>query len=340
MAWENANVEIEQLGKTNGLTATYVPNYALEVPISESVRWDSWQNYIVQNNVLVLPSWEWTTVNLRYGSLIFGSDGYGYIAVRDNNGNVLVEIRGILTWMTTKDLYLIAGIDEENMQGRVGLFLKPDSGAASGIYFNATSKNREAYEFITQNALGATVQVNYDFTGNATYEYAKLVFKRNKIPKNVNDGRSVDLDPTEHSVQVTGLSDIVGTKYYFVIFTDKTTSDEMLYIVDGMWDGTEIPILWSGENNKLTVQIYNSSIVFKLYTGNTVIYSFTSQTGTAVSDISKINVGFLVDTEQEVAKPSFIYNMGSSSYQYNSESPTDEEMADIYTWLSAGLPSA
>lgn len=104
-----------------------------------------------------------------------------------------------------------------------------------------------------------------------------------------------------------------------------------------IWDGSEIAIIWSGENNKLTAQINNNSILFKMYSGNTVIYSFTSQTGTSVSDISKINAGFLIDTEREVAKPSFIYDIGSSSYKYNSETPTDAEMADIYTWLQAGL---
>ena len=104
-----------------------------------------------------------------------------------------------------------------------------------------------------------------------------------------------------------------------------------------IWDGSEIAIIWSGENNKLTAQINNNTILFKMYSGNTVIYSFTSQTGTSVSDISKINAGFLIDTEQEVAKPSFIYDIGSSSYKYNSETPTDAEMADIYTWLQAGL---
>lgn len=106
-----------------------------------------------------------------------------------------------------------------------------------------------------------------------------------------------------------------------------------------IWDGSEIAIIWSGENNKLTAQISNNSILFKMYSGDTVIYSFTSQTGTSVSDIIKINAGFLIDTEQEVAKPSFIYDIGSSSYKYNSETPTDAEMADIYTWLTAGLPS-
>lgn len=107
-----------------------------------------------------------------------------------------------------------------------------------------------------------------------------------------------------------------------------------------IWDGSEIDILWSGENNKLTAQIDNSTIIFKMYTSNAEIYSFTSQIGTSASDTYKIDIGFLIDNTNQVAKPSFLYDVGSSSYKYNQEEPTDAEMALIYTWLSAGLPSA
>lgn len=107
-----------------------------------------------------------------------------------------------------------------------------------------------------------------------------------------------------------------------------------------VWDGSEVDILWSGENNKLTVQISNNTILFKLYTGSSVIYSFTSPVGSGTTDINKIYAGFLVDTTNEIAKPSFFYDAGSSSIEYNQEEPTDAQMADIYTWLSAGLPSS
>lgn len=106
------------------------------------------------------------------------------------------------------------------------------------------------------------------------------------------------------------------------------------------WDGSEIDILWSGNNNKLTVQISSNTILFKLYTGSTAIYSFTSPVGSGTTDINKIYAGFLVDTTNEIAKPSFFYDAGSSSIEYNQEEPTDAQMADIYTWLSAGLPSS
>ena len=88
----------------------------------------------------------------------------------------------------------------------------------------------------------------------------------------------------------------------------------------------------------MTVQVTNNTIVFKLYTANTEIYSFTSPVGTTKDDIDKINVGFIKDDNNQIAKPSLIYN-NNGSYSYNQEEPTDAEMQDIYTWLSAGTNS-
>ena len=105
------------------------------------------------------------------------------------------------------------------------------------------------------------------------------------------------------------------------------------------WDGSEIDFLWSGNSNKMTCQILNGAIVFKMYTGSTLIYTFTSPVGSTVDDVDDINVSFLKDDDNQIAKPSFIYK-NSNSYDYNQESPTDSEMALIYTWLSAGLPSS
>lgn len=88
----------------------------------------------------------------------------------------------------------------------------------------------------------------------------------------------------------------------------------------------------------MTVQISNSSILFKLYTGDSVTYSFTAYTGSTIYDADNIYVGFLIDAEQELAKPSMVYANGSV-LSYNQEEPTDAQMADIYTWISPGLPS-
>ena len=105
------------------------------------------------------------------------------------------------------------------------------------------------------------------------------------------------------------------------------------------WGGEEVAILWAGDSNKMTVQISNSDILFKLYTGDIAIYSFTAYAGSTVLDADNIFVHFLIESEQQLAKPSMVYANGSV-LSYNQEEPTDAEMADIYTWLSAGLPSA
>ena len=194
------------------------------------------------------------------------------------------------------------------------------------------------YDWVTNSApLGGTVVVGYQFPAGGTYEYAKIVFKKDRIPADVNDGYAVDIDPTATSVEVEGISKTLGTKYYFTIFTDKSVSDEFVYEVGKVWDGSETAILWSGNENKLTAKVANSHIVFTFYSGDTVIYTFNSTVGTGVSDTRKINVSFLIDHDFEVAKPSFIYDNGNSTYSYNQETPTDSQMADLYTWVNAGL---
>lgn len=105
------------------------------------------------------------------------------------------------------------------------------------------------------------------------------------------------------------------------------------------WNGSEIEIMSSGENNTLTVQIDNNSLLFTMYTGTTEIYSFTGEMGSTITDLANIHIGFLIDSNLQLAKPSFAYMDSLNSYSYNQETPTDEEMADIYTWVSAGLPS-
>ena len=147
----------------------------------------------------------------------------------------------------------------------------------------------------------------------------------------------IKLDDAEHPIK-----QYRWTKIYSVDTQRTIVAPSIFDVVVGgkkKWDGSEVAIMWSGENNSLTIQYTNSSLVFKLYTGTTNIYTFTSPVGTATLDASKISISFLKDDTLEVAKPSFIYDTGSSTYSYNQESPTDAEMGLIYTWLSAGLPS-
>ena len=90
-------------------------------------------------------------------------------------------------------------------------------------------------------------------------------------------------------------------------------------------------------DHTLTVQVLNDNIVFTMYTDNVAIYQWTSPIGSTPEDVANIYPHFLWDTNNHVAKPSFIYYNGDGTYQYNQESPTDAEMALIYEWLQAGV---
>lgn len=193
-----------------------------------------------------------------------------------------------------------------------------------------------------------------------------VIRKEDSAPKNIYDGEIIVDSTTRDAYKNTWLEDNTieeNKKYYYGIFPYHIAPDGKQWVrftkvvcvdtamdvtaptiiscsqgVPSAWDGSETDIMWSGNSNKLTVQVASSQIVFKLYSNSTEIYSFTSPVGTSTSDVENIHISFLIDTTNEVAKPSFIYYNGST-YSYNQESPTDAEMGDIYTWLSAGLPS-
>ena len=206
-----------------------------------------------------------------------------------------------------------------------------------------------------------------DLTGSkpvaCTWAGTVVVRKENEPPKHKWDGTVIVNETTKNTYQSTWLEDNtieLNKVYYYGIFPYHTidsvsyyrftkvialntsvnvTAPEITDIEMGggsSWDGSELAIMWSGNNNKLTVQIASSHIVFKLYTGNTEIYSFTSPVGSSASDAKKIHVAFLKDDDNEVAKPSFVYHTGSGTYSYNQESPSDAEMGLIYTWLQGG----
>jgi len=178
----------------------------------------------------------------------------------------------------------------------------------------------------------ATIRVNY-YLPDDNYEYARITYKKNDKPESVNDGTIVPISPNDSYIDIPKF--VEGQSYWFKIFTNKSESEAFGYTVGRIWDGSEIAILWSGNSNKLTAKINNNHIIFTFYSSNTVIYTFNSFVGTEVADIDKINIGFLISNEQHLAKPSFIYNNGT--YSYNQEEPTDEQMGFIYTWLSTGL---
>lgn len=200
-----------------------------------------------------------------------------------------------------------------------------------------------------------------------------VVRKVDEPPLHIWDGTIVATSTTRDQYSETALEDTgieINRLYYYGIFPYYVGLDDAEHpinhyrftksiavdtseiiempVIDSIvpgapedWDGSEIDILWSGNTNKLTVQVSSGHLLFKFYTGSTVIYSVTSPVGTSASSsqTAKVHIAFLKDDENEIAKPSFVYHTGSGTYSYNQESPTDEEMADIYIWLSPGLTS-
>lgn len=229
MGWKNADVKIKDVGTLSGLTSDYVPEYAATWPPS-SVNYNNWREYVEPASSITIDWSKQTVINLKYGSIIFGADGYGYVQVRDDNGNIISEMRGILHWMSGNTLYILGGIDEDNQEGRIGIFLEPPSGTGTSIGWNNQSKNRQAYEFITQNLLGATVRVNYALPSDQNYTYAKIVYKKDTRPDNEEDGESVTILKDETSIDITGLD--VGSNYWFTIFTDKTQSESVPFLIE------------------------------------------------------------------------------------------------------------
>ena len=114
--------------------------------------------------------------------------------------------------------------------------------------------NKQAYEFITQNLLGATVNVNY-YIPDDTYQYAKITYKQNTSPIDQNDGDSVDIDPTLSSVNIKGLEE--EKTYWFIIFTDKSESEAFPFLVPELIDYGNMIF---NDNSEITVVNNNSSV--------------------------------------------------------------------------------
>lgn len=124
------------------------------------------------------------------------------------------------------------------------------------------------------------------------------------------------------------------TKVIRVDTNVNSEAPEITNIMAGIpqdWDGSEVAFAWSG-SNKITVAVASNTITFKMYIGNSVIYTFNAASGSTITDVKDISLAFLIDKDSGVAKPSLVYK-SSDTYSYNQESPTDSEMQDIYTWL-------
>lgn len=75
---------------------------------------------------------------------------------------------------------------------------------------------------------GATVKVSY-YLPDDTYTYTKLTYNSEHKPEDKDDGTSIDILPSNTSVNVEGLEE--DTLYYFTIFTNKSESEPFPFSV-------------------------------------------------------------------------------------------------------------
>lgn len=203
---------------------------------------------------------------------------------------------------------------------------------------------------------GGNVVINYNLIPiqDDSYSSVKLAVKKDSIPSSLDDTDLVvvlSTDVSSHDIVILNLEGL--THYYFVLYVsdqhgtwaksnsiDCITEQTVTPTIDSIslyiptWDGSETVIVRSGENNTLTVQVSDNHIVFKMYTNDSVIYSWNSAVGSTIDDVDRIHVSFLKDDTNHKAKPSFIYETTTGVYSYNQESPTDSQMEDIYNWLN------
>lgn len=160
----------------------------------------------------------------------------------------------------------------------------------------------EYQAYIATAPAGASVKVTYSIP-ESTYEYVKLVYKKDRIPTSITDGISMNLDTSATQITVSGLSTENGTKYYFVIFTDKGVSDEFVYEV------APVPPFVSKDFEKTD----NIEAFVVPQTGRYKIETWGAQGGNAVSGsvTARGGYGSYSTCEIELAKGQTIYvNVG------------------------------
>lgn len=84
-----------------------------------------------------------------------------------------------------------------------------------------------------------SVKVSY-YLPDDTYTYSKLTYNSEHEPEDKDDGTSIDILPTNTSVNVNGLQE--NMLYYFTIFTNKSESEPFPFIVGEVPGPTPPPV--------------------------------------------------------------------------------------------------
>ena len=91
----------------------------------------------------------------------------------------------------------------------------------------------------------------------------------------------------------------------------------------------ETPIIYSDRFNYISIKDNGDDTCnLKFYYRGSPIYSLMEISQNAY-------LSMLIDSENEVLKPSIIYSTDATHYSYNQETPTDDEMLALYRWLTA-----
>lgn len=132
---------------------------------------------------------------------------------------------------------------------------EPVSGASADHFTNLSTENR--VDVLIDAALpapeigGTTVTVKYTIPtlSSGSYEYCKLVAKKNSMPEGPEDGdKIINIDPTSISASVKYLRG--STKYYFEIFVKTTDGYEAVSNVKSITTGeTHDIVLFTDEFN-------------------------------------------------------------------------------------------
>lgn len=178
--------------------------------------------FIIPGNTAYLGTKEY--IDHGYWVGVQGSDGNNVY----ENTNRLIGWDGSKLWISQNQAYFdsktVDGIAYECVGGNLA-----DYGNQQAFYLPNTIEDIYI-DNVLQPKYNVTISVDYTVPQN-NYEYVKLVYKENRIPADITDGKSIDLDPTATTAEITGLKNELGTKYYFAIFTDKSVSDEFVYEV-------------------------------------------------------------------------------------------------------------
>lgn len=92
------------------------------------------------------------------------------------------------------------------------------------VDFSSNSKINNMIDAVLNDDTKVTVLYTIP---SGTYNYIKLVYKKDYIPESYADGTAIDITRSSTRQSISGIND--GYTYWFVIFTDISTSDPVKF---------------------------------------------------------------------------------------------------------------